>query len=380
MASSLRALTAADTAEIEHVRQFFRNYAAWLGVDLSFQGFAEEVANLPGAYGETDGRLFFAEVEGRPAGCVGIRRFSEGVCEMKRLYIDPEMRGRGLGRQLALEAIKTAQTLGYRRILLDTVPAMRIAMKLYRELGFAETPAYYPSPIEGTVFLTLDLSKWSENEVGNEKLLHLFDYNQAWSRQMQQIDPGFFDKLSHLQNPEYLWIGCSDSRVPANQIVGLLPGEVFVHRNVANVVVHTDLNCLAVVQYAVDVLQVKHIMVVGHYGCGGVKAALDRARVGLVDLWLRHVQDVHVRHVKAVDALPPELRHDRLCELNVIEQVANVAQTVVVEDAWRRGQPLTVHAWIYGLKNGLIRDLGLNVSSNEELMPRYVAALEALGN
>ena len=380
MALSLRALTAADTAEIEHVRQFFRNYAAWLGVDLSFQGFAEEVANLPGAYGETDGRLFFAEVEGRPAGCVGIRRFSEGVCEMKRLYIDPEMRGRGLGRQLALEAIKTAQTLGYRRILLDTVPAMRIAMKLYRELGFAETPAYYPSPIEGTVFLTLDLSKWSENEVGNEKLLHLFDYNQAWSRQMQQIDPGFFDKLSHLQNPEYLWIGCSDSRVPANQIVGLLPGEVFVHRNVANVVVHTDLNCLAVVQYAVDVLQVKHIMVVGHYGCGGVKAALDRARVGLVDLWLRHVQDVHVRHVKAVDALPPELRHDRLCELNVIEQVANVAQTVVVEDAWRRGQPLTVHAWIYGLKNGLIRDLGLNVSSNEELMPRYVAALEALGN
>lgn len=380
MAPSLRVLSAADTAEIEHVRQFFRNYAAWLGVDLSFQGFAEEVANLPGAYGDADGRLFFAEVEGRPAGCVGIRRFSEGVCEMKRLYIDPEMRGRGLGRQLALEAIKTAQTLGYRRILLDTVPAMRIAMKLYRELGFAETPAYYPSPIEGTVFLTLDLSKWSEDEVGNEKLLHLFDYNQAWSRQMQQIDPDFFDKLSHLQNPEYLWIGCSDSRVPANQIVGLLPGEVFVHRNVANVVVHTDLNCLAVVQYAVDVLQVKHIMVVGHYGCGGVKAALERARVGLVDLWLRHVQDVHVRHVKAVDALPPELRHDRLCELNVIEQVLNVAQTVVVEDAWRRGQPLTVHAWIYGLKNGLIRDLGLNVSRSEELLPRYVAALEALEN
>ncbi|MGL1834011.1 carbonate dehydratase [Rhodocyclaceae bacterium SMB388] len=380
MATSLRALTAADTVEIGHVRQFFRNYAAWLGVDLSFQGFADEVANLPGAYGQADGRLFFAEVDGRPAGCVGIRRFSEGVCEMKRLYVDPDMRGRGLGRQLALEAIKTAQVLGYRRILLDTLPAMRIAMKLYRELGFTETPAYYPSPIEGTMFLTLDLSKWSEDQVGNEKLLHLFDYNRSWSRQMQQIDPGFFDKLSHLQSPEYLWIGCSDSRVPANQIVGLLPGEVFVHRNVANVVVHTDLNCLAVVQYAVDVLQVKHIMVVGHYGCGGVKAALDRARVGLVDLWLRHVQDVHVRHVKVVDALPPELRYDRLCELNVIEQVANVAQTVVVQDAWQRGQHLTVHGWIYGLKNGLIRDLGMNVSRSEELMPHYVAALEALGS
>ncbi|HMZ30682.1 MAG TPA: carbonic anhydrase, partial [Thauera aminoaromatica] len=170
------------------------------------------------------------------------------------------------------------------------------------------------------------------------------------------------------------------SRVPANQIVGLLPGEVFVHRNIANVIVHTDLNALAVIQYAVDVLQVKHIMVVGHYGCGGVKAALERARVGLVDLWLRHVQDVHVRHLKAVDGLAPELRHDRLCELNVIEQVANVAQTVVVQDAWRRGQRLTVHGWIYGLQDGLIRDLGMNLSRSDDLMPRYVAALEALGN
>jgi len=196
---------------------------------------------------------------------------------------------------------------------------------------------------------------------------------------MQQLDPGFFGKLAQLQAPEYLWIGCSDSRVPANQIVGLLPGEVFVHRNIANVIVHTDLNALAVIQYAVDVLQVKHIMVVGHYGCGGVKAALERARVGLVDLWLRHVQDVHVRHLQAVDELPPELRHDRLCELNVIEQVANVVQTVVVQDAWRRGQRLTVHGWIYGLQDGLIRDLGVNVSRHDDLMPRYVAALEALG-
>ena len=379
MPSRLCALGADDTTELEHVRGFFRQYAAWLGVDLSFQGFADEIANLPGAYGAADGRLFYAEVDGQPAGCVGIRRFSEGVCEMKRLYVDPAFRGRGVGRKLALAAIKAAHLFGYRRILLDTVPSMRIAVKLYRELGFKEVPAYYPSPIEGTIFLTLDLENWSEDEVNNENLFHLFDYNQAWSRQMQQIDPGFFGKLAQLQAPEYLWIGCSDSRVPANQIVGLLPGEVFVHRNIANVIVHTDLNALAVIQYAVDVLQVKHIMVVGHYGCGGVKAALERARVGLVDLWLRHVQDVHVRHLQAVDGLPPELRHDRLCELNVIEQVANVAQTVVVQDAWRRGQRLTVHGWIYGLQDGLIRDLGMNVSRPEDLMPRYVAALDALG-
>ena len=380
MTTRLRVLSASDTTELEQVRQFFRHYAAWLGVDLSYQGFGDEVANLPGAYGEADGRLFFAEVDGRPAGCVGIRRFSEGVCEVKRLYVDPDLRGQGLGRKLALAAIKAAQALGYRRILLDTLPTMRIAVKLYRELGFTEAPAYYPTPVEGTIFLTLDLAKWSEDEVSNENLFHLFDYNLAWSRQMQQIDPGFFEKLSHLQNPEYLWIGCSDSRVPANQIIGLLPGEVFVHRNVANVVVHTDLNCLSVIQFAVDVLKVKHIMVVGHYGCGGVKAALNRERVGLVDLWLRHVQDVHVKHLHMVDDLPPELRHDRLCELNVLEQVANVAQTVVVQDAWRRGQRLTVHGWIYGLKDGLIRDLGLNLSRTEDLMPRYASALQALGS
>ena len=208
---------------------------------------------------------------------------------------------------------------------------------------------------------------------------HLFDSNRAWARDVEQRTPGFFSRLQQQQSPEYLWIGCSDSRVPANEICGVLPGEMFVHRNVANVVAHSDLNCLSVMQFAIDMLKVKHIMVVGHYGCGGVKAALERARVGLVDLWLRHVQDVHVRHLQAVDTLPPELRHDRLCELNVIEQVANVAQTVVVQDAWQRGQPLTVHGWIYGLKNGLIRDLGMNVSRPGDLMPRYAAALDALG-
>lgn len=380
MTVRLHNITASDAAELEHVRQFFRNYASWLGVDLSFQGFSEEVANLPGAYGASDGRLFFAEVDGRPAGCVGVRRLSDGVCEMKRLYVEPHARGVGLGRQLAMAAIQAAKALGYRRVLLDTLPAMRIAVKLYRELGFTEAPAYYQTPVEGTVFLALDLDNWSEAEVNNENLFHLFDFNVAWARQMQQVDPGFFEKLAHLQSPEYLWIGCSDSRVPANQIVGLLPGEVFVHRNVANVVVHTDLNCLSVIQFAVDVLKVKHIMVVGHYGCGGVKSALNRDRVGLVDLWLRHVQDVHVKHQLAVDSLPAELRHDRLCEFNVMEQVVNVVQTVVVQDAWARGQQLTVHGWIYGLKNGLIRDLGINVSRSEDLMPRYAAALEALGN
>jgi carbonic anhydrase len=234
---------------------------------------------------------------------------------MKRLYVEPECAaavsaasspGRHQGRQ----------GLGYRKVMLDTLPAMRIAVKLYRELGFKEAPAYYPTPVEGTMFLALDLENWSESEIKNENLFHLFDYNLAWARKMRQVDPGFFEKLSTLQAPEYLWIGCSDSRVPANEIIGLLPGEVFVHRNVANVVVHTDLNCLSVIQ------------------CGGCaegeahhggrplrlrrrRAAMRRERVGLVDLWLRHVQDVHVKHVGRVDLLPPD---DRLCERNTIEQ------------------------------------------------------------
>jgi len=379
MPTTLRILDADDHQALEHVRQFFRNYAASLGLDLSFQNFAAEMESLPGAYAAPAGRLFYAEVDGRPAGCVGIRPFSEGVCELKRLYVDPELRGLGVGRDLALAAIKAARSLGYRKVMLDTLPAMRIAVKLYRELGFTEAPAYYPTPIEGTLFLALDLENWSADEVDKRNLYHLFDYNRAWSRRMTEVDPAFFEKLAHLQAPEYLWIGCSDSRVPANEIIGLLPGEVFVHRNVANVVVHTDLNCLSVVQYAVDVLHVKHIMVVGHYGCGGVQAALEQTRVGLADLWLRHVQDVRVKHRRRLDDLPPELRHDRLCELNALEQVVNVAQTMVVQDAWQRGQKLTVHAWAYGLRDGLVRDLGLTVSRPEELMPRYFAALEALG-
>ncbi|MCK6389585.1 MAG: carbonate dehydratase [Azonexus sp.] len=380
MTVTLRTLTANDTAAIEQVRQYFRNYAAWLGVDLSYQNFDQEMASLPGAYSAPQGRLFFAEIDGRPAGCVGVRPLpdSEGVCEMKRLYVSPEARGQGVGARLAVAAIKAAKDIGYRKLMIDTLPNMRMAVKLYRELGFTEAPNYYQTPIEGTMFLALDLDNWSEEEIRSENLSHLFDFNRAWAQRMQEVDPSYFNKLSELQTPEFLWIGCSDSRVPANQIVGLLPGEVFVHRNVANVVVHTDLNCLSVIQYAVDVLKVKHIMVVGHYGCGGVGAALRRDRVGVVDLWLRHVHDVHNKHLAAVDSLPAEKRHDRLCELNVLEQVVNVCHNPVVQDAWQRGQQLTVHGWIYGLKDGLIHDLGITVDCPQDLPTRYDAALKAL--
>ena len=190
----------------------------------------------------------------------------------------------------------------------------------------------------------------------------LFERNRAWASAMVADDPGFFAALAERQSPEYLWIGCSDSRVPANQIVGLAPGDVFVHRNVANVVVHTDLNCLSVLQYAIDILGVRHVIVCGHYGCGGVQAALEGTRHGLIDNWLRHVADVAEKHADVLAAVPEERRTDRLCELNVADQVANVSQTTIVEDAWARGQELTVHGMIYGLADGLLRDLGVSLS------------------
>ena len=380
MPTTLRSLTIADTAQLEQVRQFFHNYAAWLGVDLSYQNFDQEMAALPGCYAPPQGCLLYAEHDGLAAGCVGIRPLSKGVCELKRLYVAPEQRGSGVGRELVLAALKAARQIGYRQVLLDTLPNMRIAVKLYRELGFLEAPAYYQTPIEGTQFLALDLDNWSANTAGNEKLLHLFDFNGAWAKQMCQFDPGYFEKLSHLQAPEYLWIGCSDSRVPANQIVGLMPGEVFVHRNIANVVVHTDLNCLSVIQFAIDVLKVKHIMVVGHYGCGGISAALNQERVGLADLWLRHVQDVHEKHRASIAALPTAQQQNRLCELNVLEQVLNVSRTFIVEDAWQRGQPLTLHGWIYGLKDGRLRDLGLTLSQPGAGQERYAEALTRLAD
>ncbi|MDD2610759.1 MAG: carbonate dehydratase [Giesbergeria sp.] len=203
----------------------------------------------------------------------------------------------------------------------------------------------------------------------------LFDNNRIWAAQMERDRPGFFTNLMAQQKPRYMWIGCSDSRVPANQITGLEPGEVFVHRNVANVVVPTDLNCLSTVQYAVDQLKVEHLMVVGHYGCGGVLAALEDTRVGLADNWIRHVKDVRDRHRDLLARMAPESRHDALCELNAIEQVVNIAQTTVLQDAWARGQQVTLHGWCYGLKDGLINNLHMSVSSNEGFESLYRAAI-----
>ncbi len=209
----------------------------------------------------------------------------------------------------------------------------------------------------------------------SSQLQDLFDHNRAWAAQMVHEKPNFFTDLLAQQSPKYMWIGCSDSRVPANQITGLAPGEVFVHRNVANVVVPTDLNCLSTIQYAVDMLKVEHLMVVGHYGCGGVLAALQDARVGLADNWLRHIKDVRDRHHTLLESLPADQRHDALCELNVIEQVVNVVQTTVVQDAWARGQKLALHAWVYGLKDGLLHDLLLTVDANNGLESLYRAAV-----
>ena len=212
-------------------------------------------------------------------------------------------------------------------------------------------------------------------------LPHLFENNKMWAKETELKEPGFFKALSEQQNPDYLWIGCADSRVPANEIVGLKPGELFVHRNVANAVVHTDLNCLSVIQYAVDVLKVKHIIVTGHYGCGGVIAAMSNARLGLIDNWLRHIKDIQHKHqeqLREIDDL--ELRQDRLCELNVIEQVMNVSQISIVQDAWLRGQELQLHSWIYRVSDGRLRDLKNNINNSEEAVDIYHQSINALLN
>jgi carbonic anhydrase len=202
-------------------------------------------------------------------------------------------------------------------------------------------------------------------------LKDLFAHNRAWAAQMERERPGFFTSLKSQQNPKYMWIGCSDSRVPANQITGLEPGEVFVHRNVANVVVHSDLNALSTIQFAVERLKVEHVMVVGHYGCSGVQAALEGVRVGLADNWLRHIQDVRDMHRGLLVAIPEQFRYDALVELNTIEQVINVAQTTVLQDAWARGQNVTLHGWVYGVHDGLLQDLQMTVSREDDLAPRY---------
>jgi carbonic anhydrase len=210
-------------------------------------------------------------------------------------------------------------------------------------------------------------------------LKRLLEQNKAWAEGIEASEPGFFQALAKQQLPTYLWIGCSDSRVPATQLVGMVPGEMFVHRNVANLVVHTDFNCLSVMQYAVDVLKVEHIIVCGHHGCGGIKAAMDNVSFGLIDNWLRHVQDVMHVHEEILAQIDEEsARVDRLCELNVIEQVVNVSRTTIVQNAWQRSQELVVHGWIYGLQDGRLRDLGLSVDNAAGLNSAYRNALEAL--
>jgi carbonic anhydrase len=207
------------------------------------------------------------------------------------------------------------------------------------------------------------------------KLKNLFDNNKKWAARIQADDPDFFKKLSTQQLPEYLWIGCSDSRVPATEIVDLLPGEIFVHRNVANVVVHTDFNCLSVLQFAVEILKVKHVIVCGHYGCGGVQTAMRNTQLGLIDNWLRHIKDIYCKHeAELLEIVTDADRLNRLCELNVIEQVHNICHTTIVQQAWRAGQPLAVHGWIYGLSDGLLKDLNVCIESPEEIGQIYRTA------
>jgi carbonic anhydrase len=211
-----------------------------------------------------------------------------------------------------------------------------------------------------------------------KQLKQLFDNNRRWVTQLTAKDPDFFQRLSHLQQPQYLWIGCADSRVPANEIVGLLPGELFVHRNISNVVAANDTNCLSVLQYAVDVLQVRHVIVCGHYGCGGIEATLEDRKLGLADQWLKNVRDVRTKHWDQLSGMEKKLQSRRLCELNVIEQVLHVTQTGIVRDAWERKQQISVHGWIYGVENGLLRDLGLCISHFHEVEEHYLAAVDGL--
>jgi carbonic anhydrase len=220
----------------------------------------------------------------------------------------------------------------------------------------------------------------SDLDNSNSPLRDLLENNRRWAESEVERDPDFFNRLAQQASPEYLWIGCSDSRVPANELLGLAPGDVFVHRNIANVVVHSDLNALSVLQFAIDVLKVKHVIIVGHYGCKGVHAAMTGTRVGLADNWLRHVQDVHQKHERYLgDTLPSKKRSERLCELNVVEQVSNVCQTTIVQDAWDRGQDVTVHGWVYGLKDGKLHDLEITVAAAHELAPRVTKRLGEYG-
>jgi carbonic anhydrase len=218
----------------------------------------------------------------------------------------------------------------------------------------------------------------SDLDISNSPLRGLLENNRRWAESEVERDPDFFNRLAQQASPEYLWIGCSDSRVPANELLGLAPGDVFVHRNIANVVVHSDLNCLSVLQFAIEVLKVKHVIIVGHSGCGGVNAALNDLRVGLADNWIRHVQDVRNRHRDWLETVPAPRRVDALCELNVVEQALNACQTTIVQDAWARGQELVIHGWFYGLSNGLLQDLKMTVSGPAEMNETYERAVKAV--
>ena len=217
----------------------------------------------------------------------------------------------------------------------------------------------------------------TDNTGSDSDIAYLFDNNRKWAKAHLDQDPDFFNRLASQQAPEFLWIGCSDSRVPANELLGLLPGDVFVHRNIANVIVHSDLNCLSVLQFAIQLLKVKHIIVCGHYGCSGVHAAMTNRRIGLADNWLRHVQDVHQKHGRYLgEVLPDREKAERLCELNVIEQVTNVSQTTIVQDAWEQGQPLTIHSWVYDVRDGLLRNLDLTLAGADDLAVKLPGVFE----
>ena len=378
-AASVRVIGAGDTAELEQVRQFFRNYAAWLGVDLSYQNFDEEMATLPGRYAEPQGRLFYAEHEGRGAGCVGIRPLAEGVCELKRLYVDPACRGLGVGRLLALEAIRAARRIGYRKMLIDTLPAMRIAVRLYRELGFQEAPAYYQTAVEGTQFLALDLENWSEDGINNRNLTtcstSTVPGRTRCARSTRAISNSFptcrrrstaVDRLLRLARA-----GQPNRRPAAGR--GLRPSQ----RRQRGRAYRPQLP-------VGDPVRRRRAQGQAHHGGRPLRLRRRARRRSTARASASSTSGCATSRTCApstcreIDSLPEEGRHDRLCELNVLEQVVNVCHTFVVQDAWQRGQPLTIHGWIYGLKDGLMRDLGITVNAADQLPGRYDTALSTL--
>ncbi len=329
---------------------------------------------------EQNGHIFLAQNQNEIIGIALLKTLSNNIAELALLYVLPHFRAQKIGRKLTLLAMEFAREQHIQKLVLGENKNAQLTLKLLNELGFAPQTLIYKNA-QKKLQWCVELNQWSPTETDNQNLFQLFDFNRAWAKQMQSADSAYFKKLSRLQNPNYLWIGCSDSRVPANQVVGLLPGELFVHRNVANVVAHSDLNALSVVQYAVDILKVKHIMVVGHLGCGGVAAVLKREKIGnWADQWLKHVQHVLNKHRTLIQQTPQEKQHDLLCQLNVLEQVMNVAQTCILKNAWQNKQNITLHGWIYDIQNGQIHDLGCTLRHNSNTKECYRVALSAIEN